>query len=88
MLARDATGWRVQLGHVPKKLDAFEWKNSHPVYGSHRQTYRFPPVATDAVRIEVTESNPGRDWTIGEVEVYGPAETGAAVPEAATGGAP
>ena len=69
----EAAAWRPLLERVPKQLDAFEWQNNHPVYGSHRQTYRFPAVTTDAVRMEVVEPNPGRDWTIGEIEVYGPA---------------
>jgi hypothetical protein len=37
----------------------------HPVYGQHVQTIRFPPVTTDALRLEIVKPDPGGDWTIG-----------------------
>lgn len=74
VLARGADGWRTVVGNAPKKFDPFEWANGHPVYGTRRQTYRFPAVTADAVRIEIVEPQADRDWTIGEIEVYGPAD--------------
>ncbi|MBU0677916.1 MAG: hypothetical protein KJ626_07335 [Verrucomicrobia bacterium] len=62
--------WQTVLSKVPESLDAFEFVNGHPVYGNQVQTIRFPAVTTDALRIEVAEVNEGRDWTVGEIEIY------------------
>lgn len=55
---------------VAFEMQPFEFINNHPVYGSQFQTIRFPPVTTDHLRIEIAEPHSGRDWTIGEIQLY------------------
>lgn len=70
--ARVGGEWRTVCDSVPKRLDPFEWKNNHPTYGRKTQTYPFLPVEADALRLEIIEPNPGRDWTIGDLSVLTP----------------
>jgi hypothetical protein len=70
VLAKTREGWKVVAYKVPVDMDPFEFVNGHPLMGNQPQTIRFDPVETDALKIEIAEPNPGRDWTIGEIEVY------------------
>jgi len=70
VLAKTPRGWKTVAKNIGADLDPFEFFNGHPVLGNQPQTIRFDPVETDALKIEVAEPNPGRDWTIGEVELY------------------
>ena len=71
VLARDeAGGWKTVAEHVPDAMD-LGFQNGHPVFSkTETRTIRFEPVETDALRVEIARPNEGRDWTIGEVEVY------------------
>lgn len=62
--------WVAVTNQVPFDLAPFEFRNGHPIYGSQLQTFRFAPVNTDAIKIEIAAVNPGRDWTIGEIELF------------------
>ncbi len=55
---------------VPFDMQPFEFINHHPIYGSQLQTINFPPAETRDLRIQINEPNPGRDWTIGEIQLY------------------
>jgi hypothetical protein len=74
--ALDIAGWRdgswisLRTG-VQADLDPFEFKNGHPVYGNTRQNIDLPASGkVRKLRIKVSEVNSGRDWTIGEIEVF------------------
>lgn len=62
--------WTNVAEGISRKIDDFEMINGHPVYGTDRQTIRFPAVLTDRLRLEITEPEPNRDWTIGEIRVF------------------
>jgi len=70
ILAKDSSGWKPITNSVEFVMQPFEMKNNHPVYGSQFQTVSFTPTATDRLRIEIESPKEGRDWTIGEIEVY------------------
>ena len=70
ILATTDDGWKTVLAPVPFEMQPFEFNNGHPVYGSQFQTIRFDPVLTETLRIEIEEPHEGRDWTIGEIQVY------------------
>ncbi len=82
--------WRSLLRDVATKSDAFEWMNEHPVYARSVQTYRFPAVLADAIRISIAKPVRKHEWRISELEVFGPAErVGSPVAEySATEGVP
>lgn len=61
--------WRLVAGGVDRAMDRFEMRNGHPVLGNQVQTIRWRPVLADALRVEVAEPEPDRDWAIGEIEV-------------------
>lgn len=75
VLAKTREGWKVVAEKVPVGMDPFEFVNGHPMMGNQPQTIRFDPMEADALKIAVAEPNPGRDWTIGEVEIYGAGST-------------
>ena len=66
--------WKTVLDNIPRKLDCFDFLNGHPIYMNQLQTLRFPRVKTDRLRLEITDPEPGRDWTIGEIKVFEPAD--------------
>ena len=70
IMARQGDAWQTVLARVPENFERFEFINGHPVYGNQVQTIRFEPVVTQALRIEIAEPSPGRDWTVGEITVY------------------
>lgn len=62
--------WKTVLDNIPRKLDCFDFLSGHPVYMNDLQALRFPAVSTDRLRLEIVEPEPGRDWTIGEIQVF------------------
>lgn len=70
ILTRTPTGWQTTAAPIGRNLDPFRILNGHPALGYDRQTITFAPVVTDGLRIEILEPEPGRDWTIGEIEIY------------------
>jgi hypothetical protein len=62
--------WQPVVENLPRDMDRFEIVNGHPSYGNQLQTARFAPVTTDRLRLEIADPEPGRDWTIGELELY------------------
>ena len=68
--ARIDGGWTTIAASVPLSFDEFELRHGHPVWGNLLQTIRIEPILTDALRIEIAEPNTGRDWTVGEIEVF------------------
>ncbi len=70
ILAHTMDGWKTVRPDITRDMDPFEFINSHPIYGNQVQTIRFTPVITDLLKIEINEPEPGRDWTIGEIELY------------------
>ncbi len=66
-------GWQEVLPSTPHGWDAVAWENGHPALGFARQTLVWPKARlTDAVRIEVTDPNPARDWTLSEIVLLAP----------------
>lgn len=63
--------WDKAVSGMRWQLMPFDFVNNHPVYQNQVQSIEISGIETDAVRIEIDEPNPGRDWTIGEIEVYG-----------------
>lgn len=61
--------WRLVARGVERAMDRFEMRNGHPVLGNQVQTIRWVAVLADALRVEVADPEPGRDWAIGEIEV-------------------
>ena len=70
--ARVNGAWKTILDHIPRKIDCFDFFNGHPVYMNEVKTLRWPAVTTDALRLEIVEPEPGRDWTMGEIKVFEP----------------
>ncbi len=70
LLANVRGRWVALCTNVAANLDAFEFRNGHPIYGAQMQTFRFPPVVTDAIRLEIAEADSRRCWTVGEMELY------------------
>ena len=68
--ARTADGWDTPVENAPRDIEAFVIRNGHPVYGDQTQTFRFEPVVTDCIRIELAVPSAGRNWTMGEIELY------------------
>jgi hypothetical protein len=73
ILSKTDGDWKMVLKAVPFEMQPFEFINNHPIYGSQFQTISFDPVITDVLRIEIETPKEGRDWTMGEIEVYGSA---------------
>jgi hypothetical protein len=56
-------------------LDPFVFVNDHPVYSWQVQELTLEEsIETNELMIEINSENPGRDWTIGEIELYEVAE--------------
>jgi hypothetical protein len=70
VLARRGSRWIPVAKNVRQGLDPFEVVNGHPTMGNQLQTIRFKPTVTDQLRIEISEPEVGRDWTVMEVEVF------------------
>ncbi|PTN36513.1 hypothetical protein C6366_09320 [Desulfonatronum sp. SC1] len=65
------TGWEKVASSVPDAFQPFKFSGSHPIYGSMLQAIHIsPPEFTDAVRIEVADPNPARNWSICQIEFY------------------
>ena len=70
IIARKADGtWQTVRSGLAWRLQPFDFINNHPVYSNLVQRVDMQGVQTNAIRIEIAEPNPGRDWTIGEIEV-------------------
>ena len=70
--AWDGNDWTTILDAIPRNLDEFEFLNGRPVYGSEVKTLRFPPMPAGRLRLEILEEEPKREWTIGEIRLFGP----------------
>lgn len=70
ILARRGKAWRTVGTVTPDDMALFEMRNGHPVYGSYMQTARFPAVRADALRLEVSDADPSRDWAPSELELH------------------
>jgi len=55
---------------IPFELAGFDFVNDHPVYGFQIQDIDLNQVIANKLTIELAEINAGRDWTIGEIELY------------------
>ncbi len=56
---------------ISQYTDLFRIQQGHPVITSDIvQTIRLDPVETDRLRIVITEPAPGKDWSIGEVQLF------------------
>lgn len=62
--------WTPVATNVPIDMAAFDVVNGHPVYGWQVQDIPLTGAEADAIRIEIARPRAGRDWTIGELEVY------------------
>ncbi len=70
LMGRMSGRWQPLAVGVKQDTDEFAFINGHPVWGHTLQTIRFEPTLTDALKIQIAVPAPGRDWTIGEVEVF------------------
>jgi len=62
--------WQRVKSNVPWRLEPFDFLNGHPVYSNQVQLIELEGVYTDAIKIEIAEPQEGRDWTIGELELF------------------
>ncbi len=70
LLARTPAGWQVAATNLPAAYDKFAMQNGHPVYGIEpRQTIIGPAVEADALRLEISDPRPDRNWTITQLEI-------------------
>ncbi len=70
VMARTPAGWQVAATNLPAAYDKFAMRKSHPVYGIEpRQTIKGPAVKADALRLEISEARPYRNWTITQLEI-------------------
>lgn len=73
---REGGAWREVLPLTPHAWDGVAWEHGHPALGFARQTLVWAEARlTDAVRIELAEPNPGRDWTLSEIVLLAPPES-------------
>ena len=63
--------WHLLREQVPHGMDAHEFDRGRPVYGNQFQRIALEPVAATGVRIQIAEEEAGRDWTIGEIRLWG-----------------
>ncbi len=68
MLARQGT-WQTWPETINGDLDKFEIRNGHPIYGRSTRRIVLGGVQADGLRLEILQPNPGRDWTLAEVEI-------------------
>ena len=68
MLARQGT-WHPWPETINGELDKFEIRNGHPIYGRSTRRIVLDGVQADGLRLEILQPNPGRDWTLAEVEI-------------------
>lgn len=69
VLAAEGDSWK-SVAVAPSALDDFVFRNGHPVMGDQCQTIRFAPVQADRLRLQIEEVAPGRDWAVGEIELF------------------
>jgi hypothetical protein len=73
ILIGEAGVWQEVLPSTPHVWDPVAWENGHPALGFARQTLVWPEARLiDAVRIEISEPNPDRDWTLSEIVLLAP----------------
>jgi len=69
--------WAAALENLPAGLDAHEFERNRPLYGNEFQRIELPAATeTTGVRIRIAEPNAGRDWTVGEVRLWGLSASG------------
>lgn len=70
ILARQQGKWVPAAEQVAIDIATFDVVNGHPVYGWQVQDIPLNGITADQLRIEIARPRAGRDWTIGELEVY------------------
>lgn len=70
ILARQQGEWIPAAEQVAIDIATFDVVNGHPVYGWQVQDIPLNGITADQLRIEIARPRAGRDWTIGELEVY------------------
>jgi hypothetical protein len=63
--------WQVLIEDVGSALDALLMEGGHPQYGHEFQRIRLGGVMADGLRLRVLEPSVGRDWSIGEIRLWG-----------------
>ena len=63
--------WHAVKSAIPKGMDAHEFDRGRPIYGNQFQRINLDSVVADGLRIEIAEAEPGHDWTIGEIRLWG-----------------
>lgn len=66
----DGQKWSVALDRISRNLDCFDFVNGHPVYMNEVQTLRFTPITAERLKLEITEADAKRAWTLGEIRVF------------------
>jgi hypothetical protein len=62
--------WTPVITNLPWRIEGIDFRNGHPVYYNQFQEVPLDGLRAGALRIEIAEVSPGRDWTIGEIELY------------------
>ena len=73
IMVKQGAHWVLHRDAIEWTLEPFAFPSGFPVYGQQFQIIRFPAVTTSALRIEIVEPQAGRDWTLGEIDLYQPA---------------
>jgi len=69
---REDGEWRSARLSVPRGMDAHEFDFGRPVYGNQFQRIEMvTPTMTDGLKIVIAGEEPLRDWTIGEIRLWG-----------------
>lgn len=63
--------WRKVLDHVARGMDAPEFDRDALFTGTRFQRIAIPARRAQGVRIAIAEEEPRRDWTIGEIRLWG-----------------
>lgn len=63
--------WIRVRENVERGLDRREYDRGRPVYGNQFQSIEIPACWTRGVRIAIAKEDAERDWTIGEVRLWG-----------------
>ena len=69
MALRRGGDWSAGSEAVSGPLDKFELRHGHPVYGRATRRIALNGEIADGIRLEITEPNAGRDWSVSEVVV-------------------
>ncbi len=62
--------WQVHPEPFSGPSDKFDRREGRPIYGRSVKRIPLQGQQADGARLEITEPNGGRDWTVAEIEVY------------------